>query len=402
MNKMEKRIVTVSQVNTYIKNTLDSDMLLQNIWIQGEISNFKLHYSGHMYMSLKDKDGVLRAVMFRGENVSLPFRPENGMQVIAHGRISAYTRDGAYQLYIDMMEPAGAGALYMAFEQMKARLAAEGLFDEDKKKAIPRFPSRVGVVTSGTGAALQDILNILSRRWKPATVIVAPVLVQGEGASTQIANAIEAFNAKKAADVLIVGRGGGSIEDLWAFNEEITARAVAKSEIPIISAVGHETDFTICDFVADLRAPTPSAAAELAVPDASEIAEKLKNTTSRLSTLITLKMKTKQDALKMQKTRLGTLEHRIDDLRFTIDKTTNRMEHAMDIKLGTVNSSLASLTRALDALSPLKVLSRGYTHAVKENDAVKSINQVSVGDTIQLHLADGSADCEVLSIRGRE
>ncbi len=399
---MGKRIATVSQINTYIKNTLDSDMLLQNIWVQGEISNFKLHYSGHMYMSLKDADGVLRAVMFRGENAALPFKPENGMQVLAHGRISAYTRDGAYQLYIDNIEPVGAGALYRAFEQMKARLEAEGLFDSNKKKEIPRFPKRIGIVTSGTGAALQDILQILNRRWKSAEIIVAPVQVQGEGAAAQIANAIAEFNQKKAADVLIVGRGGGSIEDLWAFNEEITARAVANSSIPIISAVGHETDFTICDFVADLRAPTPSAAAELAVPDSAEIEEKLKYTAARLRTLLSLQMKTAQEKLQTQKIRLSCVERRIDDLRFTIDMAANRMEHALKAQMESAESQFATLSRAMDALSPLKVLSRGYAFVKKGENAIQSIQHISDGDEIQVHFKDGTAYCEITSLEGRK
>ena len=262
---MNSVVVTVSQLNAYVKSIMDSDYNLSDILVSGEISDFTNHYrTGHYYMTLKDEKACIQAVMFKGSNIRLKFMPENGMRVIARGRVSVFERDGKYQLYIDDMQPDGIGSLSIAFEQLKAKLEKEGLFDKSKKPRIPVCPMRVGVVTSPTGAAVRDIVNVLGRRFPLAQIVFCPVQVQGENAAPQIADAIKRFNKGKYADVLIVGRGGGSVEDLWAFNEEIVARAVAGSEIPIISAVGHETDFTICDFAASLRAPTPSAAAELA------------------------------------------------------------------------------------------------------------------------------------------
>ncbi|MBQ4160836.1 MAG: exodeoxyribonuclease VII large subunit, partial [Clostridia bacterium] len=267
--------LTVSELNARMKYIIDSVPAFANIWIKGEISNFKLHFSGHIYMTLKDDGGVLRAVMFKGSAQKLAFVPENGMKVLARGRISVYERDGGYQLYVEEMQPDGLGALHLAFEQLKKRLEEEGLFDQKHKKPIPKFPNTVGVVTAATGAAVRDIINVISRRYPKAKVLLYPALVQGEGAAEDVSRGIAYFNENKCADVLIVGRGGGSIEDLWAFNEEITARAIFASEIPIVSAVGHEVDFTIADFVADLRAPTPSAAAELVVPSALEVKERV-------------------------------------------------------------------------------------------------------------------------------
>lgn len=256
---MEGKIytATVSQLNRFIKQMMDGTPILNNIWVKGEISNYKQHYSGHCYLTLKDEGGVLKAVMFKSSALRLAFAPENGMKVLARGRVSVYERDGAYQLYIEEMQPDGVGSLHIAYEQLKAKLLEEGLFDEAHKKPLPQYPSTIGVVTATTGAAVRDIINVLSRRYPCAKVLIYPTLVQGEGASAGIVEAIEYFNHQRCADVLIVGRGGGSIEDLWAFNEEATARAIYASEIPIVSAVGHETDFTIADFVADLRAPTP-------------------------------------------------------------------------------------------------------------------------------------------------
>ncbi len=392
---MEKRIVAVSQINAYIKNTLDSDFLLQNVWIKGEISNFKLHYSGHMYLSLKDSGGVLRAVMFKGAGASLRFIPENGMQVLARGRISVYPRDGVYQLYIEEMEPEGAGALYVAFEQLKAKLEAEGLFLQERKQPIPRFPKCVGVVTSATGAALRDILNILNRRWRMCRLVVYPVLVQGEGAAQEIAGAIAHLNMKKAADVLIVGRGGGSQEDLWAFNEEIVARAVANSKIPVISAVGHETDFTICDFVSDLRAPTPSAAAELAVPDEEEIRNQLAAMEKRLSSQFYLLLSQRREKLNHFANRLTVLRRQTDDLQYTLDTLTTRAVNAISARAEAENRRLMQSAATLDALSPLKVLSRGYTVSTKNGKAVHTVDVLEEGDTICVRFTDGNADCTV-------
>ncbi len=391
----KQNIVTVSQVNAYIKNSLDSDFLLQNIWVKGEISNFKLHYSGHMYFSLKDEGGVLRAVMFKGAGAALRFMPENGMQILARGRISVYPRDGAYQMYVEEMEPEGTGALYIAFEQLKAKLEAEGLFLPERKKPLPQFPSSVGVVTSATGAALRDILNILGRRWPLARVLICPVLVQGAGAAQEIAGAIYELNAKKAADVLIVGRGGGSQEDLWAFNEEIVARAVADSAIPVVSAVGHETDFTICDFVADFRAPTPSAAAELVVPDREEIKNQLISLEKRLSGGLSLMVSRRREQLLGLGGRLSALKQRIEELQYMLDGQTTALLAAMSGMLEEKTKRLMQNTAALDALSPLGVLARGYAVGTKEGKVIRSAMQIDAGDKIDIRLPDGAASCTV-------
>lgn len=398
---MERRIVEVSQLNAYIKNTMDSDFLLQNIWVRGELSNFKLHYSGHMYMSLKDSEGVLRAVMFRMAAQSLRFVPENGMQVLCRGRVSVFPRDGAYQLYIEEMEPDGVGALTIAFEQMKARLEQEGLFAPERKKPIPRFPSCIGVATSATGAAVQDITNILRRRWPMAKIILHPVLVQGEGAAEEIAAAILRFNTEKEADVLIVGRGGGSQEDLWAFNEEVVARAVAESSIPVISAVGHETDFTICDFVADLRAPTPSAAAELCVPDRAEVLAQLFSLGKRLSSLLELSVSRKKERLSKLANRMRVQKNRLDDLAYTLDTLTTRSVNALSGKLEKEATKLGEYAAKLQALSPLEVLARGYTVGTKQGEILHSVEQIVSGDRISLQLSDGSAECTVNKVEGR-
>ena len=395
---MERRIVSVSQINAYIKNAIDSDFLLQNVWVKGEISNFKLHYSGHMYMSLKDADGVIRAVMFKGANASLRFMPENGMQVLARGRISVFPRDGAYQLYIDEMEPEGAGALYIAFEQLKQKLEKEGLFDAARKKAIPRFPKCIGVVTSATGAALRDILNIIHRRWRLADVLVFPVLVQGQGAAAEIAAAVSYFNEKNAADVLIVGRGGGSQEDLWAFNEEVVARAVANSHIPVISAVGHETDFTICDFVSDLRAPTPSAAAELAVPDETEVRAMLSAFEKSLSAHLSMAVSRSREKVTSISNRLIHFKREVDDLEYTIDSCTTELFQSIRKVLDKKQTEIQKASGKLDAMSPLKVLSRGFTYTTKNGSPVLSAGALDAGDKVAVLFSDGAAKCVVEEI----
>ncbi len=395
---MERRIVAVSQLNAYIKNTLDSDFLLQNIWVRGEISNFRPHYSGHMYMSLKDSDGLMRAVMFKGAAMSLRFVPENGMQVLARGRVSVYPRDGAYQLYIEEMEPEGAGALHIAFEQTKARLEKEGLFAPERKKPIPRFPHCVGVATSATGAAVQDIFNILRRRWPMAKIVLHPVAVQGEGAAAEISAAIDLFNTEKEADVLIVGRGGGSTEDLWAFNEEIVARAVAASDIPVISAVGHETDFTICDFAADLRAPTPSAAAELAVPDGAEILLQLSAAEKRLTSVLALSVSKRRERLQRQVHRMAVQKRRMEDLQYTVDTLTTRAVNAITGKIERGQLGFTQTAAKLHALSPLQVLARGYSVSTKDGAAVRSVEALRIGDDISVRFADGTADCTVNTV----
>ncbi len=391
-------ILTVSQLNTYVKSLLDADAHLRSIYVTGEISNFSDHYrTGHYYLTLKDADAAVRAVMFRAENSRLRFRPENGMRVLVRGRISLYPRDGQYQMYIDDMQPDGIGALHVAFEQVKQRLQSEGLFDDSRKKPIPRCPARVGVITSPTGAALQDILHILARRFPLAKVVFCPVQVQGDAAAPQICEAIRQMNAQDAADVLIVGRGGGSLEDLWAFNEEVVARAVASSHIPVISAVGHETDFSICDFAADLRAPTPSAAAELAVPDETEERAVLYSFAMRTSRAMAARLS--RERLTLQHTaalaNVSDPARLLHGRRLTLDAAGERLEHAMQNRLARQKSSLSLLCGKLDALSPLRVLSRGYTIAEKDGSAVTHAAALRRGDQILLRFADGQASCTV-------
>jgi len=397
---MQKRIATVSQINAYIKMYLDRDALLQNIWIRGEISNFKLHYSGHMYLSLKDDTSVLRSVMFRGDNSRLGFVPADGMKVLARGRISAYERDGQYQLYISEMIPDGMGELYLAFEQLKAKLSAEGLFDEARKKPIPRFPGTIGVITGDKSAALHDILNILGRRYPVGKIVIYPVLVQGEAAAGQLTCAVSYFNKQNAADVIIIGRGGGSFEDLAAFNDEALAREIAASHIPVISAVGHETDFTICDFVSDLRAPTPSAAAELAAVSTEEISAWLTGAEDRLRKNLADKLTRRKDKLERLCTSSAMVNfgRRIEDEAYRIDQLQNGLCTALD-KISTAKKEKISVLAAtLDAMSPLKVLSRGYAVVKKDDKAVKSIQTLAEGDDISLTLSDGNAECVVRRI----
>lgn len=392
-------VLSVSQLNRYVKSIIEQDYNLQTVFVQGEISNFTNHYrTGHYYMTIKDEYSSIRAVMFKSANSRLRFMPENSMNVIIKGRVSVFERDGQYQLYIDDMQPDGAGALSLAFEQLKNKLAAEGLFDESRKRPIPRFPERVGVVTSPTGAAIRDIINVISRRFPAAELILCPVQVQGASAAGQIKAAIELFNAKKAADVLIVGRGGGSAEELWAFNEEPVARAVAASEIPVISAVGHETDFTICDFAADLRAPTPSAAAEIAVPDITALDELLGSFSRRMNSAVGGTLTHEKARLEARAQLLKRLSPRnyIDDLDARCGGAGVRIDsavrHSMEVRRG----EIAALCARLDALSPLRVIARGYAVASSGGKVLTSPSQVEVGDTIDLRLAGGELKCEVI------
>lgn len=392
-------VLSVSQLNRYVKSIIEQDYNLQTVFVQGEVSNFTNHYrTGHYYMTIKDEHSSIRAVMFKSANSRLRFMPENSMNVIIKGRVSVFERDGQYQLYIDDMQPDGAGALSLAFEQLKNKLAAEGLFDESRKRPIPRFPERVGVVTSPTGAAIRDIINVISRRFPAAELILCPVQVQGASAAGQIKAAIELFNAKKAADVLIVGRGGGSAEELWAFNEEPVARAVAASEIPVISAVGHETDFTICDFAADLRAPTPSAAAEIAVPDITALGELLGSFSRRMNSAVGGTLTHEKARLEARAQLLKRLSPRnyIDDLAARCGGAGVRIDsavrHSMEVRRG----EIAALCARLDALSPLRVIARGYAVASSGGKVLTSPSQVEAGDTIDLRLAGGELKCEVI------
>lgn len=394
--------ITVTELNTFIKLLIDQTMPLNDLYIKGEISNFKNHVSsGHYYFSLKDKESQIRAVMFRSSAAKLPFIPENGMMVVAHGRISAFVRDGQYQLYADSMEPDGVGALYIAFEQLKNKLAAEGLFAPERKRPLPKIPRAIGVITSPTGAAVRDIINISTRRFPFAKIIVYPALVQGESAAQSLVRGVEYFNNTSSADVIIIGRGGGSIEDLWAFNNEQLARVVAASQIPVISAVGHETDFTICDFAADLRAPTPSAAAELAVPDTEELKHKISNIISRESAVIRQAIAARRESLsRYSKARvLSNPQYVVDDRRMLSGLLAQRLEKAYASIAGEKHLSLAALSGKLEALSPLSILSRGYSAVYSaEGDIVKNAEDVSLGDNITMRMNDGEIKASVTEV----
>ena len=385
-------VLTPSQVGQYIKGFMDRDRVLSGLLVRGEISNYKLYPSGHHYFTLKDKEGALRCVMFRGDAISLRFQPKNGMQVIAAGRVTVFPRDGQYQLYCVRLTPEGAGDLYMAFEQLKEKLMREGLFDRSRKKTIPRFPGRIALVTSPAGAAVRDMLRILKARWPMARIDVLPVRVQGEGAAEEIAGAIRWCCRTASADLIITGRGGGSMEDLWAFNEEIVARAIYEADIPVISAVGHEPDVTISDFVADLRAATPSNAAELAVPDQNEIRAALYQSERRLEQGIQRLLTLRRE----QVNRLGGSRAMTDpgafvrDKRLLLDYQSRRLVHGLDRSVSGQRERLARLAAALDAMSPLKVLGRGYAIAQKENGAViASVADAEAGEEFVLRLRDG-------------
>ncbi|MGN0149625.1 MAG: exodeoxyribonuclease VII large subunit [Clostridia bacterium] len=391
---MEPRIATVSQINGYIKKILDHNQILNNVWVKGEISNFKNHYSGHLYLTLKDEGGVLKAVMFKSAAKMLNFMPQDGMKVMARGRVSVYEASGAYQLYIEEMIPDGVGDLYVAYEQLKKKLEDEGLFKQEFKKSVPRFPERVGVATATTGAAVRDIINVITRRYPLAEIIIYPTQVQGTGAAESIVKAIEYFNKHKMVDTIIAGRGGGSIEDLWAFNEEIVARAIFASKIPIISAVGHETDFTIADFVADLRAPTPSAAAEIAVPSTAELKTLIAGASIRGANAIMKQIE--QLRLILKRFKLKTPKSRIDDENLRLDNLLRRMEQSLKLKFTEKRKLLGEAAGKLDALSPLQTLSRGYAIPVeKDGSVIRSVKDMRSGDEFTLKLKDGDTECIV-------
>lgn len=411
--------ITVTQLNKYIKNLLETDINLSQVSIKGEISNFKLHSSGHCYMTIKDENSAIRGVMFKTYTSALKFTPENGMKIIATGKISLYERDGQYQLYIFSMQPDGLGDLHVEFEKLKAKLLAEGLFDIEHKKPIPKIPKAMGVITSPTGAAIRDIINVATRRFPLAEIIVCPVLVQGENSAKQIANAIEYMNKENMADVLIVGRGGGSIEDLWSFNEEIVAYAIYNSEIPVISAVGHETDFTIADFVADLRAPTPSSAAELAVPSSLEIKSNISTYYNRMlsvtkqaidlkrSVISSFTLKSPLDFINQNRLRTDNAIQKISStLSETIIKNRYKAESSFQNIVTLATNLISQKSKQLDvniakldAFSPLKVMSRGYSIAQNKNGVLKSIEDTTKNDEITIILKDGKLDCTVENIR---
>lgn len=445
----EERIFSIKELNRYIKMRLESDQLLQDVWIRGEISNFTHHSSGHMYFTLKDTDSRIKSIMFASQNQRLAFLPREGTMVLARGNISVYERDGQYQFYVTQMQPDGVGSLYLAYEQLKKKLEAEGLFARETKQELPRFPKSIGVVTSPTGAAVRDIVTTLQRRYPTVPILLFPVVVQGAQAAVSIARAIEVMNQLQEVDVLIVGRGGGSLEELWAFNEEVVARSIFASRIPIISAVGHETDFTIADFVADLRAATPTAAAELAVPHHIELKQQIYYVSQRLHQGLQHQLEKKKETLqRLQRSSyfLHPRKHllqpaeRLDRLSEQLKyKMKNRLSRNAE-KLSKLERSLAGFNpkqqvmfagsrirsthrqlqqsmqtiykdnahklnaqlRQLDALSPLKVMQRGYSLVYEEKNSklIKSISQVQPGDLVKVRLTDGQLDCQVWSMKG--
>lgn len=395
-------VLSVSQLNRYIKMNFDADENLANIFISGEISNFTNHYrTGHLYFTLKDDSAAVRAVMFNSSAKRLKFMPEDGMKVIARGRVSVYEASGQYQLYVDDMQPDGVGALNLAYEQLKEKLQKEGLFSELHKKPLPPYPEKVGVITSPTGAAVRDIINVLDRRFPYAEIVFCPVLVQGDGAHLQLTDAVNLFNSERAADVIIIGRGGGSIEDLWEFNDEGLARAVYNSDIPVISAVGHETDFTICDFVADMRAPTPSAAAELAVPDANELQYALSALKNRMFLNVSSGIADRRSRLEylMSKGALKSPDEMLSNRSQRLDTAFSKMLSSYENRIGGKKVEFISAATALSKLDPMSVLMRGFAFVSDKNGKnVYSSQALAKGDKINVRFHDGSAVCEVKEI----
>lgn len=399
---MNVNVITVSQLNFYVRSLIDSDQNLENIFLTGEISNFTDHYqSGHFYFSLKDSKSVVRAVMFACFARRTKFSPKNGMKVIVRGRVAVYEASGVYQVYVEDMQPDGVGALNLAFEQLKDKLAKEGLFSDEKKKSLPKYPKKVGVITSETGAVFWDIQSIMKRRFPLAEIVFMPVLVQGEAAAGQIIRAINTFNENNLCDVLIIARGGGSIEDLWAFNDENLARTISRSKIPTISAVGHETDFTICDFVADLRAPTPSAAAELVVPDMKKLIFDIEYLTSYINSLMLCRTgdyKKKLDNL----TKVGALSspHKIfSDRKLKIDVLWGILNSTFKDRISKSKEKFLLSVGKLDALSPLKLISSGYCVAINDSGMIiNKIDSVKGNEKIKVIVSDGEINCNVRNV----
>jgi exodeoxyribonuclease VII large subunit len=399
---MAQQIISVTQINEYIKNVMDADRLLNNVAIKGEISNYKLYPSGHHYFTLKDEGGALRCVLFKGNAMRLRFRMENGMKVIAMGKISVFPRDGAYQLYCTGITLDGIGDLYAAFEQLKTKLAAQGLFDPSHKKPLPQFPGTIGIVTSAAGAAVHDMLRILKKRYPLTRVLLLPVRVQGVEAPGEIAAAIAYANHFKLCDLLIVGRGGGSIEDLWAFNEEVVARAIYASQIPVISAVGHEPDVTISDFVADLRAATPSNAAELAVPDQEALQQTLDTMSAAMATAMTRHIQSARRQLSVlaDSAALKRADGYLLQRRKSLEILQNRLISAENHNIHRSKQRYIGLTAKLDAMSPLKVLTRGYAMTQnQQGELVRSVSQVQVGQKLTVSLSDGTIYADIAEIK---
>lgn len=393
---------TITQINRYLKNIIEAEPFLGDIWLRGEISNFKPHISGHLYLTLKDEQSVIKAVMFKGDTFSLKVKLKDGMKVFARCRIGVYEPGGSYQAYVKEFIADGIGEKHLAFEELKNRLEKQGLFDASHKKPIPPYPRKIGVVTSATGAAIQDIFNVLGRRYPIGEVALYPSAVQGEDAPGEIINGIKYFNEEYPVDVLIVGRGGGSIEDLWAFNDEGVAMAIVSSKIPVISAVGHETDFTIADFVASLRAPTPSAAAELAAPPISEIKGNLEYFSGKLLGLIKEKVEKcslKVSALAMDKT-LNTVKNNLQTKRLYLADMENRLYNAIKNKVELSAGQLKVVSAKLDGNSPLKIMSKGYSAVTKNDTLIKSIKDVSVGEQINIIMKDGTLSADITHIKG--
>ena len=398
---MAQQVLSITQINEYIRTVMDGDRLLAGVAVRGEISNYKVYPSGHHYFTLKDDGAALKCVMFRGNAMKLRFRPDNGMQVLAMGKISVYPRDGAYQLYCTGLVLDGVGDLYAAFEQLKIKLAAEGLFDPAHKKSIPKYPKTIGIITSSAGAAIHDMLRILNKRFPLTKVRLLPVRVQGAEAPAEIAAAIDYANYYKLADLLIVGRGGGSIEDLWAFNDERVAHAIYRSQIPLISAVGHEPDVTISDFVADLRAATPSNAAELAVPDREAILQTLDSVTAAMTTALQRQLKASVQKLKMlaASPALQSPEVYIHQRRKSLQLLAGRMVSAQNQTVNRDHRRFLTNAAKLDALSPLKVLTRGYAMVqTGEGSVIRSVKQTAIGNAVRVTLHDGSVTANVTQV----
>lgn len=402
---MDRQSLSVTELNNFIKGLLEQEPALSNVCVRGELSNYKIYPSGHHYFTLKDSESSLRCVMFKSSASKLRFRPENGMSVTVYGRVAVYPRDGAYQLYCSAIMPEGAGDLQIAFEQLKAQLASEGLFDRSHKKALPQFPKRIAIITSSAGAAIHDMIRILGHRWPMAQVVLLPVRVQGVEAPPEIAGAIRYANEFKVADVIITGRGGGSMEDLWAFNDERVARAIYASELPVISAVGHEPDVTISDYVADARASTPSNAAEIVVPDWHDIQDSLDSYGIRADQALRKKLVSLSERLESYRNKrvLTDPAAYIDNRRIELDHVRDRLAAAEERNLSKCRQNFVALTAALDAMSPLRVMSRGYAIAERNDGAaVRSTDMLNAGDSITLRLLDGRADCLVRSVSKTE
>ena len=394
---MEYNPITVTELNLYIKDKFNKDEYLNNVLIKGEISNFKHHYTGHMYFTLKDENSLIKCIMFKSYTSNLNFVPRDGMKVIILGTVSVYERDGVYQIYCKGMREDGLGSLHVAYEELKAKLEKEGLFDQKYKKPIPKMPKCIGVLTSNTGAVIRDIINVSTRRNQNVHIRLLPVPVQGEGASVKIANAIKIMNERNLADVIILARGGGSLEDLWPFNEEIVARAIFDSELPVISAVGHETDFSISDFVADLRAPTPSAAAELAVPNISDVLMKLDNYNFRYKNSLKKKievMRLRYEKCMMHKAFKDPLQN-IQDKYVYLDNINKSMQLNMNNKIQSSRTKMVELITKLDNISPLKTLTRGYSIIERNDIVVKSVNDLNIDDEINIRLIDGVSKARI-------